>query len=69
VREGGKLGAGSERQYIGGGVKEAIFSVLKVPRQYSLVLLLGVKCMIIINSKFNFYGVRGAAMERKFVRK
>jgi hypothetical protein len=41
------------------GVKKTIF----VSRQCPLVLLLGVKHMIRINYKFNFYGVRGAAFE------
>jgi hypothetical protein len=43
---------GSERHYNGGGVKETIFSVLKVPRQCPLVLLVGVMLLFGINSKF-----------------
>jgi hypothetical protein len=58
---------GSERHYIGGGVEE-IYSVQKVPRLFPLVLLIRVKQMIIIYSKFNFFGLRGAAFERNLIR-
>jgi hypothetical protein len=34
-------------------LNKTVSSVLKVPRQCPLVLLVGVKQMIIINSKFN----------------
>jgi hypothetical protein len=59
----------SERHYIRVGVKEIIFLVLKVPRQCPLLLFIGVKLMIMINSEFNFYAVRKAALERIFFRK
>jgi hypothetical protein len=36
------------------GVKETIFSVLKVPRQCPLVLLTGARLVFRINSKFSF---------------
>jgi hypothetical protein len=62
-----KVGGG-RRHYIGGGVKKTICSVQKVPRQCPLVLLIGVKHTIRINSKFNFYGVRGAAFKRNLIR-
>jgi hypothetical protein len=51
----GSWGGGevSERHYnVGGGTKEIIFSVLKVPRQCPLVLLVGVKLVFRTNSKF-----------------
>jgi hypothetical protein len=44
-----KVGGGGERHYIGVGVKKTISSVLKVPRQCPLVLLVGVKHMLRIN--------------------
>jgi hypothetical protein len=36
------------------GVKKTIVSVLKVPRQRPLVLLIGVRLVFRINSKFKF---------------
>jgi hypothetical protein len=45
-------GSGSERYYNSGGVKETKLSVLKVPRQCPLVLLIGVRLVFRINSKF-----------------
>jgi hypothetical protein len=70
-RERGKsnLGGGSERHYIGVEIEKTISSVQKVPRQCPLVLLVGVKQIIRINSKFIFYGVRGAAFERNLIRR
>jgi hypothetical protein len=54
------------------GVKETIFSVLKVPRQCSLALLIGVRLVFRINSiffiNFNVNGVGGAVLERNLVR-
>jgi hypothetical protein len=50
-----------------GMAKKTIYSDLKVPRQCPLVLLLGVKHMIGINSKFNFYAVRRAALKRNLI--
>jgi hypothetical protein len=43
---------GGERHYNGEGVKERIFSVLKVPRQFPVVLLVGARLLFRINSKF-----------------
>jgi hypothetical protein len=50
------------------GSRKTISSVLKVPRQCRLVLLVGANRMFNINSKFNFYFVRGAPMERNLIR-
>jgi hypothetical protein len=47
---------------LGVGVEKTISSVLKVPRKCLLVLLAEVQ-HIRINSKFNFYGLRGAAFK------
>jgi hypothetical protein len=52
----------------GKGVKKTIPPALKVPRQCPLVLLVGVKHMIRNISKFNFYGIRGAELERSLIR-
>jgi hypothetical protein len=61
---------GSERHCIGGGWsgKQYVTSVQKVPSQCPLVLLIGVKHMIRINSEFNFYGGRGVTFERNLIR-
>jgi hypothetical protein len=48
------------------GVKETIFSVLEVPRQCPLVLLVMVKHMVRTNTTCNFYAVGGAAFEPNF---
>jgi hypothetical protein len=47
-----------------GGVEKTISSVQNVPRQCPLVLLIGEKNMIRMNSKCHFYGFRGAAFQR-----
>jgi hypothetical protein len=47
----GGAGGSSERDY-NGGVKDTIFSVLKFPRQCPLVLVVGVRLVFRINSKF-----------------
>jgi hypothetical protein len=56
-----------EEKVGGGGVEKTIYSVQKVSRQCLLVLLIRVKHMIRINSKFSFYGVRGAEFERNLI--
>jgi hypothetical protein len=43
---------GSEGYYYGAGSKETIFSVLRVPRQCPLILLVGVRIVSRINSIF-----------------
>jgi hypothetical protein len=49
---GGGGGNGNERNYNGGGVKETIFSVLKVPMQCPLVILVRVRLVFRMNSTF-----------------
>jgi hypothetical protein len=49
--------------------EKKLYSVLKVHRQCSLVLLVEVKHMIGINSKCKYYAVRGAALKRNLIRR